>query len=271
MWRRVKRAVSMADVVLEVVDARDPLGTRCKRVERLARARGKKLIIVINKSDLVPRGVLERWKELFSKEFPTIYVSAKSRLGTKVLRNAVRKYAPKLPIKVAVVGYPNVGKSTIINALKGRHVAETSPRAGETKGERLVRVSSWFKLIDSPGVVPVADDVDKALKCIAPPEEISDPVLAAMELIKRGLQKNKRLFEKKYGVKSKDPEKVIEELARRRGLIRKGGKLAVDEAARTIIRDWQAGELVFYYTPEDYGLLKSGGKDGVFVDEGKDS
>ncbi len=257
MWRRVKRAVELADVVLEVVDARDPLGTRCREAERLVRLMGKKLIIVINKADLVPKEILEEWKRIFQKEYPTVYLSAKHRLGTRKLWIAIKKNAPKFPVKVAVVGYPKVGKSTVINVIKGRSSAETSPRPGATRAERLVAATTWLKLVDSPGVIPIREnEVNLALKCIVPPEELKDPVIPAMELIKRALEKRPEALREKYGFIVDDPYVFLIKLARRRGLLSKGGKLIIEEAAKIVIRDWQAGELVFYYTPQDYCFKK---------------
>ncbi len=255
MWRRVRRAIELADMVLEVVDARDPFGTRCREVERLIRSMNKKLIIVINKADLVPRKILEEWKRVLEKEYPTVYLSAKHRLGTRKLWKVIKRHAPQLPVKVAVVGYPKVGKSTIINVIKGKSAAETSPKPGATRAERLVSAATWLRLVDSPGVIPVREDeIDLALKCIVPPEELTDPVPPALELIRRALAKRPEALSEKYGFIHDDPHEFLVTLAKRRGLLGKGGEPLVHEAAKIVIRDWQAGELVFYYTPKDYNL-----------------
>ncbi len=256
-WIQVKRVISKADVVLEVLDARDPYRTRCRKIEELAKKLGKKVVLVINKADLVPREVLEKWKFVFQKEYPTIYISAKERLGTRKLWVVIKKVTNKRPVTVAVVGYPNVGKSMIINYLKGRHSVGTSPIPGFTRHTTLVKAATWLKVIDTPGVIPVEKDasaVDLVVKGAIRPEELDDPIPYAVEFIEEALKKDIDVFKKTYGIKEKEPLKILEELAKKRGLFLRGGKLNIEEAARIVIRDWQRGELVFYFTPEDYGL-----------------
>ena len=254
-WRLVRRVVEKADVVFEVVDARDPMATRTRELERLASRLGKPLVIVINKADLVPREVVERWKRVLSKEYPTIYLSARDRLGTRMLWKAARRAArAKRPVVVAVVGLPNVGKSTIINVLKGRHSAGTSPVPGYTRDDKLVRAATWLKVVDTPGVVPRGDEEELVIRSALRPESLEDPVPAAMKLIERLRARDPEAFKRTYGVDDEDPYRLLEKIAERRRLLLKGGRLNVEEAARIVIRDWQTGKLVVYFTPEDYGI-----------------
>jgi len=251
-WIKVKKVVKNADVVLEVVDSRDPLSTRSKKLEALVMALGKPLIIVINKADLVPREILEEWKNLLEREYPTIYISARERLGTTFLWKAIKRVVPRTKdvVVVAVTGFPNVGKSTIINILKGKHTAGTSPIPGYTRDPMRVRVSKWLRVIDTPGVIPLEGDEDElVLRFALSPEKLEDPIPATLKLIKKALSIDPNVFEKTYGVKSREPYKLLEELAERRKLYLKGGKLNVEEAARIILRDWQNGTLVFYVKP----------------------
>jgi ribosome biogenesis GTPase A len=130
-WRNLAWIVRRADVVLEVVDVRDPMSTRSRRLERMVTSLGKKLVIVINKADLVPREVAAKWKRLLEdRGFTAVYMAARDHKGTRVLRRTIRMVAEAEPIVVAVTGFPKTGKSTIINALKGRHAASTSPIPG---------------------------------------------------------------------------------------------------------------------------------------------
>ncbi|MFP3160188.1 MAG: GTPase, partial [Vulcanisaeta sp.] len=148
-WRRVRSVLEMSDLVLEVIDARDPVETRNRRLEDLVNRLGKSLMMVINKADLVPMEVLKEWRRFLERDYPTVFISARGRLGTRKLIVNIKRYAPRLPVRVSVVGYPNVGKSTIINYLKGRHVAETSPVPGWTIGEQIVRAKQWLVVIDT--------------------------------------------------------------------------------------------------------------------------
>jgi ribosome biogenesis GTPase A len=256
-WAIVRKVVREADVVLEVVDARDPMATRSRELERMVAEEGKKLVIVINKADLVPREVLEEWKRVLSREHPTIYVGARERLGTRFLWRIIKRVTDKRPVVVAVVGLPNVGKSTILNVLKGRHSVSTSPVPGWTKHATLARAATWLKVIDTPGVVPRGEEEELAVRGALRPESLEDPVPAALKLIEVLRRKEPDFLKKYYGVDESDPLRALEELARRRNLLKKGGEPNVEEAARVLLRDWQSGELAVYFTPEDYGLRPS--------------
>jgi len=254
-WRRVRRVLEDSDLVLEIADAREPLETRNVRIEQLASKLGKPIILVLNKCDLVPFEILEKWKMFLEREIPTVFLSAKYRLGTRKLILYIKKYAPRLPVRVAVVGYPNVGKSTIINYLKGKHVAQTSPVPGWTKGEQIVKAKSWLYVIDTPGVIPVEEVKDEALLIIKgaiDPGRLQDPVYPAVKLIERILKYNPTAFLERYGIEDRDPEKIIENVAKKRGLLLKGAKPNIEEAARAIIKDWIEGRITYYREPEEY-------------------
>jgi len=253
-WRRVRSVLEMSDLVLEVIDARDPVETRNRRLEDLVNRLGKSLMMVINKSDLVPMEVLKEWRRFLERDYPTVFISARDRLGTRKLIVNIKRYAPRLPVRVSVVGYPNVGKSTIINYLKGRHVAETSPVPGWTIGEQIVRAKQWLVVIDTPGVVPVEEVKDEALLVIKgaiDPSKLDDPVIPAIKLIMRIKSFNPKAFMERYGVDSEDPMELLELVGRRRGLLMRGGKVNIREAAIAGIRDWILGKLTYYYTPGD--------------------
>lgn len=255
--RIVWQVISEADLVIEVLDARIPLESRCRRIEQIVERKGKPLVLVINKSDLVPRPVMEEWRKIFSREYPTIYISARDRLGTRKLWQIIKKNAPKLPVKVAVVGYPNVGKSSIINILKGRHSLGTSPIPGFTRHRQLVKASRMIHVIDTPGVFPSPKkEPEIAVISALRPESLDDPVIPALKLLEIALKKSTLSIEETYKIKvdANDPYIILTKIAERRGLLLKDGKLNIDEAARILIRDWQSGRLIFYFTPSDYGL-----------------
>ena len=123
----VKDVIRKADVLLEIIDARFPDETRNSEVERGIVRLNKPLIIVINKSDLVSREKLEKTKARLSKIAPVVFVSSRERSGTTMLRHQILASAAiKTGIKgrdilVGTIGYPNVGKSSVINSVTGRH------------------------------------------------------------------------------------------------------------------------------------------------------
>lgn len=253
-WRLVKAVIKRSDVVLEVVDARDPWGTRSPEIERLADALGKPLIIVVNKSDLVPKAVVEKWARVLRRERRVVFLSAQKRMGTRLLWKALRESTEKRPVVVAVVGIPNVGKSTIINYLKGSHSVGTSPVPGYTRHVTRLRAARWLRVIDTPGVVPRSPG-ELVLVSALRPESLEDPVPLALRVLEIVAKKRPSLLHELYGVEwSGDGMAFLEELARRRGLLGKGGAPLVEEAARVVIRDWQNGRNTFYLEPEDYGL-----------------
>jgi ribosome biogenesis GTPase A len=124
----VKDVIKKADILLEVVDARFPDETRNSEVERdIARSK-KPFIIVLNKCDLVSKETIEKTKIRLSKIAPTVFVSSKERFGTTMLRHKILEIAgiKGRNILVGSLGYPNTGKSSVINGVAGKHKAGTS-------------------------------------------------------------------------------------------------------------------------------------------------
>ena len=176
-----KSVTSSADVILYVLDARDPEGTRSKEVERqimAAEGGNKRLILILNKIDLVPSSVLKAWLVYLRRYFPTLPIRASNPApnaktfdhkhltvkGTsETLFRALKSYAHskqlKRSISVGVIGYPNVGKSSVINALTSRLGNNSSTacpvgaEAGVTTSLREVKLDNKLKLLDSPGIV----------------------------------------------------------------------------------------------------------------------
>jgi len=248
-WFRVERVIRRANTVLEVLDSRDPLGTRNLELEKLARRLGKRLLLVLNKADLVPRRVLDEWIGFFKSKGYTVFpVSAKRRRDLEVLGGYVREAAGRRRVVLAVVGYPNVGKSTIINGLKGRRVAETSPIPGFTRGEKMVRVDDRLLLVDTPGVLPIkrGSASSLVLRGFISPEKLRNPVSPAVKLLEDILDSMPNLLKETYGIEGEAPDRFLEDLAAKRGFLLKGGELNVEEAARLILQDWQTGKLRFY-------------------------
>ncbi|ACB06961.1 GTPase RsgA [Candidatus Korarchaeum cryptofilum] len=253
----IKGAMSKANLILEVLDARDPWTTRSRKVEEMASSMGKKVILVMNKSDLVPREVLDEWVEVFRKEgLKATYISARERMGTMKLRRFIKREAPEFPAVVLVVGFPKVGKSSIINVLKGRSSASTSPipgNPGYTRSFQLFRIERKLYLVDSPGIIPIeGGPLEMAIRG-CPPEKLNNPIEAASSLIERALRADPSAIKRAYGIEGSDPLSIIEELARKRGWV-SGGELRVEEAARQIIRDYHTCKLNFYISPKDLGL-----------------
>ncbi len=246
----MREAIREAHIVIEVVDARDPVGTRNRKLERLIKEEGKKLLIVMNKADLVPR----KWAEEYKKksDIPFIFVSARERKGTGILRREIKKLAKEFldkeeAVKVALIGYPNVGKSTIINTLKGKKAVKTAPIPGYTRNKHLIKLSRKIWLIDSPGVVPVENFEELVIKGGFPADKIEDPVKPALKLIRRILETRKEALTEKYDIQEfENEEQILEAIGRKKGLLRKGGEVDIEEAARYFLREWQTGKFTLF-------------------------
>ncbi|MHA1300096.1 MAG: YlqF/YawG family GTPase [Candidatus Helarchaeota archaeon] len=242
--------IRFADVILEVIDARDPVGTRNKKIEKFIVENNKILILVMNKADLVPKNIILKWNTILNREFPTIYAGKSKKFGIspKLLKKEIKQRCKKPNIKILIIGYPNVGKSTIINSLKGKLTVGTSPEAGFTRGKQFIRLSEDILLIDTPGVIPYdeSDKINLVLKNALRVEKVEDPYFVVAEILNRV---DKKIIETTYDIEFSDVDELLEKFARKRGKLLPGNEPNMDEAARIIIRDWQRGKIPYYFLP----------------------
>lgn len=229
--------IEKSDIVLEILDARFIKDTINPDVGRKVKAKNKILIQVINKSDCVDRRKLDSERK---KLINGVAVSVKTRVGLAFLKTKIKILAKKYRlgnVVVGVVGYPNVGKSSLINVLKGKSSARTSSEAGYTKGEQQLRISKNILMIDTPGVIAkeVKNEQELILIDAKNPNSIKDPDLVVMTL----MQKHPAFFLRTYNVKiQEDLEATIKEIALKLNFKRKGNTADVDRASRKILKDW---------------------------------
>jgi hypothetical protein len=253
-WRIVDRVIYESDILLEVIDARMPDLTRNKKVENKIRRERKFLIIVINKSDLITRKMRMNFLQKFQSN-EVIFVSCKNRTGISTLKKMISELAKKRQhwnyTKVGVIGYPNTGKSSVINVLVRKSVAKTSPIAGLTRGVQFIRGEGKIMFLDTPGVMPLdeKDETEQALMSVIDPNKLVNSDLAAMRIIQLFLDYNKSSLKKFYDVKieTDDTFEILLEIGKRKNFLRKGGKVDEVRTALTIIRDWQRGSLLLNF------------------------
>jgi len=246
----VKKVIEISDIILEVLDARFINETRNKEIEELIRSKNKKIIYVINKSDLV-----NEKKTILPKDMrPFVFISCKTGRGSSNLRNKIKIEAKRVDlenksrVQVGIIGYPNSGKSSLINLITRRGVARTSKQAGYTKGVQKVRLTESILILDTPGVIEESEysSSDKRLsekdtKIGARTfSDVKDPENVINYLMKN----NSKEIEEFYNIKSNNnPEILIEELGRRKNFLLKGGEIDIDRTSRLMLKDWQEGKI----------------------------
>ena len=245
-----KKILKNANIVLEVIDGRIPFETRNKVIEDLAKEWKKDLIVVINKTDLVSEEFLNEVKREIEKEFPVVLFSAHKNKGIKELLNKIKELSKgKNLVKIGVLGYPNVGKSSVINTLKRKKVATTSPKPGMTRGEKLIKLFNNVFLIDTPGIITLEFQEDLALKGSWIPEKLEQPVDVAVKLIEKIVENKKEALEDAYKIKIEgtDPVGILEKIGEKLNYKIKGGEIDYDRTAKKILWDWIKGNIKAYW------------------------
>ena len=237
--------VKSSDILVFVSDARMPELSRNRRLEELIARFNKHCVSVFTKIDLVSEEQLARLKEQYPA---TIFVSGTRNIGLKQLKIKIliigKRFGNPRP-KIGIVGYPNVGKSAIINALAHRRRTAVSPKAGTTRGVQFVKAGS-LKILDTPGVIPAEDSEHKlALLAAKNPEKLKNPENIALDILNMMLQNNKPALKAIYGIQpeSEDAYELLLQIGNHRGFLKRGGAVDEVKTALTIIRNWQRGKL----------------------------
>mmetsp|Transcript_21881 Transcript_21881/g.52059 ORF Transcript_21881/g.52059 Transcript_21881/m.52059 type:complete len:603 (+) Transcript_21881:126-1934(+) len=275
IWGEFFKVVDCSDVILHVIDARNVPGTRCNMIERHIRdnASHKHLVFVLNKVDLVPNWVAKRWMGELAKDRPTVafHASMTHAFGKGALISLLRQFGKlhedKKQISVGVIGYPNVGKSSVINTLISKKSCKVAPIPGETKIWQYITLFKRISLIDCPGVVvDTAGDTEteSVLKGVVRSERLETPedfIQAMLDKVKREHICAQYKFTKEES-KWSTVTQLLETIARKAGRLLKGGEPCIRSAAIAVINDFQRGRLPHYVAPpelkEDEEQSKSG-------------
>ena len=247
-WNVVKNIVRRADIVIEVLDARMPALSRNHDLEVMVKKMNKELVKVFNKVDLVSAAHYHFLQRRYKGAF---FVSGTKNLGMSKLRNALymlgKRKGAENP-KIGVVGYPNVGKSAIINAIARRAKAKMSPIPGTTRGVQTIKAGG-LNVLDSPGVFPYGEDELKlGLLAAKNPDRLKNPELLACKIIEMFLESNKLALEKFYNLKLEeeaewDSYEIMLQIGQEKKMLMKGGVTDERRTALQIIRDWQRGHI----------------------------
>ena len=262
--------IKLIDLVIELVDARVPMSSRNPDLDELGKNKAR--LILLNKSDLAEEKQNDAWVEYFkSKGFSVVKVNSKKGGGIKSIQGVIQEACKEKierdrkrgilnrPVRAMVVGIPNVGKSTFINALAGKACAKTGNKPGVTKGKQWIRLNKNVELLDTPGILwPKFEDQTVGLR-LAFIGSIKDEILNTEELAAEMIQFMKKnyvgvLAEKYAIIEVDDPYQCLADIAKSRHCLLRGNELDTAKAATLLIDDFRDGRLgrITLEFPEDY-------------------
>ncbi|SCU77477.1 LANO_0A00474g1_1 [Lachancea nothofagi CBS 11611] len=258
IWNELYKVIDSSDVVIHVLDARDPLGTRCKSVEEYMRKETphKHLIFVLNKCDLVPTWVAAAWVKHLSKNRPTLafHASITNSFGKGSLIQLLRQFSQlhkdRKQISIGFIGYPNTGKSSIINTLRKKKVCPVAPIPGETKVWQYITLMKKIFLIDCPGIVPPSakdTEEDILFRGVVRVEHVTHPEQYIPGVLRRCERKH---LERTYEISGwKDSVDFVEMLARKMGRLLKGGEPDESGVSKQVLNDFNRGKIPWFTAP----------------------
>ncbi|NXF29880.1 GNL3 protein, partial [Nyctibius bracteatus] len=278
--RELEKVIEASDVILEVLDARDPMGCRCPQLEQAVTCSGdKKLVLVLNKIDLVPKENLEKWLNYLKKEFPTVAFKSATLMKDRTMEQLTRRRArvdlsrttecfgskcllkllqehgktQNKAIQVGVVGFPNVGKSSMINSLKGVRACNVGLTRGVTKSMQIVHIDKQTKMLDSPSIIadPSSNALALALRSIIDTEESgSADVFEGVDAILNHCSKQQVVMH--YSIPDfRNTEEFLTLLAQKRGMLKRGGVPDVENIAKVLLCDWTGAKISYHSQPPE--------------------
>lgn len=259
--RMMESQIKLVDVVVEMLDARIPRSSTNPMLQDILGSKPK--VIALNKLDMADKVQTELWLEKIKKSgLPVCKLDCATGKGVKQLISAVQLAAKPVidkwlkkgvrnrPVRVMIVGIPNVGKSTLINRLVGKNKVMAADRPGVTRGQQWVTIAKGLELLDTPGVLwPKFEDpaVGFALAATgAIKEDVFDREAAVELLIDFLLKKYPQDLESKYAValaEGDDVNAVMAKIANSRGCLKAGGLLDIDKVVQLVLRDFRSGRL----------------------------
>lgn len=257
--RMMQDNIKLVDLVIELVDARIPLSSRNPDIDELGRNKAR--VVLLNKSDLAEERWNDAWCGYFEeKGFLAVKVNSKKGSGMKAIQNVIGEACKEKtrrdrkrgilnrPVRAMVVGIPNVGKSTFINALAGKACTKTGNKPGVTKGKQWIRLNRQVELLDMPGILwPKFEDQKVGLR-LAFIGSIKDEILnteeLAIEFIQFMHEKYSGVLEEKYHIEAAGVGyEMLEGIAKSRHCLVRGNELDTEKAAALLLDDFRNGRL----------------------------
>lgn len=257
--RQMQEDLKLIDLLIELVDARIPRSSRNPDIDSMGQ--NKSRLILLNKADLADPKQNEQWTEYFKqKGWQVVELDARNKGAVKPVTNRImevcreklernrRKGIINRPLRGMVVGIPNVGKSTFINTFAGKACAKTGNKPGVTKGKQWIRLNKNVELLDTPGILwPKFEDPQVGLR-LALIGSMNDEILNTEELSLELIAFLKSDYPgalcTRYQVSEEaEPVGVLEEIAQKRGCIRKGNEIDYAKAAALVLEEFRTGRL----------------------------
>ncbi len=244
-WGVVNNCLKNADIVLFILDARIPRESANREVLRKVEDMDKELIFVFNKCDLINKNNLKELKDRYEGAF---FVSATKKgsvlMVLKFLEEKALDYEQAM--RVALIGYPNVGKSSILNILVPATRAKVSSLSGTTKKTQWIK-QGHLRFMDTPGVIPKYDSkIRVGLTASKDAHKLKNPDKVAYEVIKVLRKQNPEALKRKYGISFEGPDSdydVLLKIGESRKYLIKGGEIDENRTVTQIIIDWQKGNI----------------------------
>ena len=270
--RQIEADLKQVDAVCEIVDARIPVSSRNPDIDSICGQKPR--IIVLNRMDLADPAATKRWKEYFRKRGMAVLTTdcksrqgiadftpaARAACGEKLERDAAR--GMNRPLRVMVVGIPNVGKSTLINQISGRKGAKAENRPGVTRGKQWVTVDSGLQLLDTPGILwPKFEDPQVGMM-LAFTGAVKEGVIDLEELACRLMELLHKYYPQvlleRYKVEAEPGTpgyELLEMAGRKRGFLLRGAEVHTERMAKVLMDEFRSGKLGKFTLemPEDIG------------------
>ncbi len=259
--RMIGDNIKLVDAVCEVLDARIPQASRNPDIDRLAA--GKPRLVILNRIDLADAAITKRWKEKFEREgLAVLETDAKTGRGVNGFAPAVRALlADKLseyeakgqvgrPLRVIILGIPNVGKSTFINKVAGRKAAIAGDKPGVTRGRQWINIDRSLDLLDTPGILWPKFDSQEVGELLAVTNAIKADVIDKETLAANFMLRLRSMYPKAIEERYKftpDPEangfELLEQAAKKRGFLVSRGEYDIERMANTLLNEYHDGKL----------------------------
>lgn len=259
--RMIEDSIKQVDAVCEILDARIPNSSRNPDIDRLAA--GKPRLIILNRTDLADPSITAQWREFFEAQgIKILETDAKSGKGvsgftpalSELLKDKIASYAAKgqvnRPMRVMILGIPNVGKSTFINKIAKRKAAIAGDKPGVTRGKQWINIDKGLDLLDTPGILWPKFDSQEVGEMLAITNAIKADVLDKETLAANFMLRLREMYPEALTARYKlepDPEangfELLEQAAKKRGFLISKGEYDIERMANTLLGEYHDGKL----------------------------